>query len=85
MKRSKEKMYHGTRTQTLHPLECQSCQKSPLANLPMTKKESTATRARKNVDASKSWIDETFNKTMDYKLATHKVKTKIDTWVTKPL
>lgn len=49
-KRSKEKLYHGTRIRTLHPLECQSCQTSPLANLPMTRKELTATQARKNVD-----------------------------------
>lgn len=53
-KKSKEKLYHGTRIRTLHPLECQSCQTSPLANLPMTRKELTATRARKNVDVSKS-------------------------------
>lgn len=72
-KRSKEKLYHGTRIQILHPLECQSCQTSPLANLPMTRKELTTTRARKNVDLSESWINGTFNGTMDYKFVIRKV------------
>lgn len=60
-----ERDYHGMRIQTLHLQECQSCQISPLANLPLTGKELTVTQATKGIHA----LDIQYTKILLYNLS----------------